>query len=374
MKIKNSKGPRTEPCGTPEITGKVDSVPHNSLLNKLHSLHVPNPILAWIKDYLSGRSQRVVLNGQSSSWLPISSGVPQGSILGPLLFLTYINDLAHCSFSTGSQLLMFADDLLLFKPITNASDYVAFQNDINAVSNWSKQNHLTLNVSKTKFMLISRSRQKSHPSLLLDSSPLEQVSHFKYLGVWISDDLTWTKHISAVTCKARRLLGFIFRTFSPFCSSDAIITLYKAQVLPILDYACIVWDPHLKKDSSLIENVQLFAARMATKSWRANASTLNETLNLPTITSRRKYFKVLYAFKFLNGYLYCPSGYFILRSNANLRVSHSMQLVQPFVKTSAFLNSYFITTVKLWNALPSTFVTTNSIYTFKNLIKSHYLT
>ena len=115
---------------------------------------------------------------------------------------------------------------------------------------------------------------------------------------------------------------------------------------------------------------------MATKFWRANASTLNETLNLPTITSRRKYFKVLYAFKFLNGYLYCPSGYFILRSNANLRVSHSMQLVQPFVKTSAFLNSYFISTVKLWNAraLLPTFVTTNCIYTFKNLIKSHYLT
>lgn len=162
-----------------DYTKAFDSVPHNSLLNKLYGLHVHYPLLSWIKDYLSGRFQRVVLNGQSSSWLPVSSGVPQGSILGPLLFLTYINDLTNCSFSTGSQLLMFADDLLLFKPIKNASDYVAFQNDINIISNWSKQNHLTLNVSKTKFMLISRSRQQhNHPSIFVDATPLEQVPHF----------------------------------------------------------------------------------------------------------------------------------------------------------------------------------------------------
>ena len=167
---------------------------------------------------------------------------------------------------------------------------MAFQSDIDLISNWSKQNHLTLNASKTKFMLIFRSRQQCNlPSFLLDSVPLDQVAHFKYLGVWISDDLSWSKHVSAISCKARRLLGFIFRTFSPHCSPETIITLYKAQVLPILDYACIVWDPHLKKDCLQIENVQLFATRIVTKSWRANASTLNKSLNLPPVSSRRAY-------------------------------------------------------------------------------------
>ena len=224
-------------------------------------------------------------------------------------------------------------------------------------------------------MLISRSRQHPPcPPIHLDGTPLEQVHHFKYLGVWISDDLTWSKHVSAVSCKARRLLGYIFRTFSPHCSPPAIITLYKVQVLPILDYGCIVWDPQFKKDSLLIENIQLFAARMATKAWHADASTLNSILNLTPIASRRAYFKVLYAFKFLNGFLYCPPGYFILRSNANLRTSHTKQLVQPFAKTCAFFSSYFVSTVKLWNTLPADAVLTESICTFKNCIKSHFLT
>ena len=105
------QGPRKVACVFFDYTKAFDTVPHNSLLNKLHGLEIPNPLLMWIKNYLSGRLQGVVLNGQSSSWLPVSSGVPQGSILGLLLFLTYINDLADSTFSAGTQLLMFADDL-----------------------------------------------------------------------------------------------------------------------------------------------------------------------------------------------------------------------------------------------------------------------
>ena len=107
----------------------------------------------------------------------------------------------------------------------------------------------------------------------------------KYLGVCISADLTWSKHIMLVTCKARRLLGYIFRSFSPHCSPSAIMTLYRAQVLPLLNYGCIIWDPQFKKDSALLESVQLFAARMANKSWNANAVSLNSKLNLSTLSS-----------------------------------------------------------------------------------------
>ena len=96
-------------------------------------------------------------------------------------------------------------------------------------------------------MLISHSKHSIYsqcPHILLDGIELEQVSHYKYLGVWISADLTWSKHSMSVTCKARQLLGYIFRTFSPHCSPSAIMTLYRAQVLPILNYSCIIWDPH----------------------------------------------------------------------------------------------------------------------------------
>ena len=244
---------------------------------------------------------------------------------------------------------------------------------MDTITNWSHENHLSLNINKTKFMLISRSKQYSQcPQILLDGIQLEQVFHFKYLGVWFSADLTWSKHIMSVTCKARRLLGYIFRTFSPHCSPPAIMALYRTQVLPILDYGCIIWDPHFKKDCGLLDSVQLFAARMATKSWNANAVTLNSELNLTTLSSRRAYFKVLYVYKFLNGYLYCPPGLFVLRSNVTTRINYPKQLLQPFAKTSAFFNSFFISSTKLWNALPAEAVLNSSISSFKNSVTALY--
>ena len=132
---------------------------------------------------------------------------------------------------------MFADDVLLYKPIETHCDFIAFQNDVDTITNWSHENHLT------KFLIITRSKQYSQcPQILLDGTHLEQVFHFKYLGVWLSADLTWSKHIMSVTCKARRLLECILRTFSPHCSPPAIMALYRTQVLPILDYGCIIWE------------------------------------------------------------------------------------------------------------------------------------
>ena len=152
------------------------------------------------------------------------------------------------------------------------------------------------------------------------------------------------------------------------------MTLYRAQALPILDYGCIIWDPHFKKDSALLESVQLFATRMATKSWNASAVSLNSKLNLSTLSSRRTYFKVLYVYKFLNGHLYCPPDLFIWRPNVKVRVCHPKQLLQPFAKTSAFSSSYFVSSVKLWNFLPDELVFNPCISLFKSTVKNLYFT
>jgi len=220
-----------------DLRKAFDSVPHQALLNKLHNLQVPGTLLLWLINYLSNRHQRVILNGSSSTWLPVKSGVPQGSILGPLLFLTYINDLCNIPLSPGTKLMMFADDIMLFKLISTPYDATLFQADVNLVNDWVCNNHLTINTSKTKFTLT-----KNFPPLYINNIQIESVSHFKYLGVWISDELTWSKHVESICCKARRILGYMFRTFSSHCNQDSIIALYKCQVLPILEYACIVWD------------------------------------------------------------------------------------------------------------------------------------
>ena len=131
-----------------------------------------------------------------------------------------------------------------------------------------------------------------------------------YLGVWISDDLSWSRHIESICSKSRRSLGCIFRTFSPHCDPAAVLSLYKSQVLPVLEYACVVWDPHLKK-GQLLESVQLFATRLSFQQWSAKSDILNQYFNLPSLLDRRKYFKLLFTYKFVFGHLYCPSGFLV---------------------------------------------------------------
>ena len=216
-------------------------------------------LFSWLSNYLKQHLQRVVFHGCTSPWLPVVSGVPQGSILGPILFLLYINDIFNVQLSKGSTLLVYADDILLFKPLGSPSDIQEPQDDVDHICEWISSNHLTINVAKSKSMCISRSRSsKLRFTILVNSSSLEKVKCFKYLGLWISDDLTWSCHIESVCCRARRQLGFIYRFFSPHCDAGTILALYKAHVLPMLDYACIVWDPHLRKDQLLFESVQDF--------------------------------------------------------------------------------------------------------------------
>ena len=193
-----------------------DSVPHLPLLEKLESLDFNIYIQKWITDYLTIRSQTVIVNGKSSLPAPVISGVPQGSVLGPVLFLIYINDLTKINLSGGAELTLYADDVLLFRIINSPDDFVALQEDIDKVGSWSSANFLTLNRAKCKYMVVSRRRPPSTPTLtlLLEGHPLEQVKLFKYLkslGVFISHDLSWGEHIQSVCSKARRILGLLYR-------------------------------------------------------------------------------------------------------------------------------------------------------------------
>ena len=250
------------------------------------------------------------------------------------------NDISDVSLSPGAKLFLFADDILLFKPFKSESGFCDFQKDIDAISNWTVANHLTLNANKTKFMLISRIRELQCQSFLLNGIQIERVRHFKYLGIWLSDDLTWSKHIESVCCKAQRLLGYIYRAFSPHCFPESILPLYKTQVLPILEYGCVIWDPHLKKDKKLLESVQYFAIQITTKTWSSHNTSLPH--ELPSLESRRQYHKLLYTFKFLNGLSFCPPGFFTIKSNPNLRIYHSKCLLQPLAKTVSFSNFFLL--------------------------------
>ena len=248
-----------------DVRKAFDSVPHATLVSKLQSRGLNDFLLRWICDYLKGREQRVVLNGVSSRPRPVLSGVPQGSVLGPLLFILYINDLADLKL--GSKMVVYADDILLYRSIETNADYNQMQEDVTSVEQWMTENFLTPNAAKCKqnLMLITRSKTHQCPQLLdyLAGQLLEQVQSYKYLGVTITFSLSWSDHIQSICLKSRRLVGLLYHQFYSYADSSTLRQFYLSCIRPHLEYACTVWDPHLTKDITLLENVQKFACKYA---------------------------------------------------------------------------------------------------------------
>ena len=189
--------------------------PHNLQLDKLIAYELGPHILSWLHSYLADRKQHVVVGGESS---PVDSSVPsgvtQGSVLGPLLFLIYIDDASSLELSEGSVLNVYADDMLLYKSVKCSEDY---QLDIDKISTWVGRNLLSLNPVKFKTMLLSRKRKRNlsqPPQFLLNETQLEQVESFKYLGVLISLDLSWSAHIDSICAKGKKHIGLLYISFS----------------------------------------------------------------------------------------------------------------------------------------------------------------
>ena len=142
-------------------------MPHHALLQKLEDLQLNEQILTWIREYLTDRRQRVVVNGLASDMLPVLSGVPQVSVIGPLLFLIYIDGIKNLALSERSKVTLYADDMLLYRPISCPQDYVDLQNDIDTIASWVRANYLSFNISKCKYMAITR----KHKSVSLLRTP-----------------------------------------------------------------------------------------------------------------------------------------------------------------------------------------------------------
>ena len=219
-----------------------DSIPHRPLLSKLKSLDVNSYVLRWIADYLNSRTQCVIVEGDRYSTAKVLSGVPQGSILGPLLFLIYINEINLVSLSPESSRVVYADDVCIYRPISSCRDLRYVQDDLEAVEAWSIENFLNLNPLKCKYMLISRKRTPSIPDepLILTDLPLQKVDAFKYLGVLLSQELSWSPHVQVICSKAKELLGLLYRKFYGCSNTDTLLQLYISLVHPHLEYACPV--------------------------------------------------------------------------------------------------------------------------------------
>ena len=357
-----------------DLRKAFDSVPHQPLLDLLSSSNLPLPLLNWLHSYLLNRTQCVVVNGSSSSSLLVSSGVPQGSILGPLLFLIYVNGLTDLPFSPLTRLILYADDILIFKPISSSADMSYFQSDIDSISSWLSSHFLQINSSKSKYIFFSHksfSYFDSFSKLTILQSPIERVSSFRYLGIILSSSLSWSPHISFVCNKSRKILGLLFRHFSPHSSPSTLIRLYISLVRPILEYGSIIWDPSSPTLSHSLDSVQLFALKIASKFRSSLIPIILSEFNLPSLASRRQKAKLIFLFKLYHHFIYFPSQIIypsLPLSSYPLRSFHPNNLICPFTRKYSFYNSYLPSTVRHWNSLPSPLKETNSLSLFISLL------
>ena len=199
---------------------------------------------------LTNRKQRVIIRGTCSEWSLVIPETPQGTILGPILFLLYVNDISD---NVKSKIKLFADGIKMYREIKDPIiDTEISQSDLNIVSQWASNWQMRFNTIKCKVMRITHHRYKSVPNDHLEDTPLRVVHCVKYLGVNVSSDLSWNKHVDITVNKANKVLGVIKGTVGTL-NQQVISTLYKSLVRPILEYAVPVWCPYLAKNIHTVE-------------------------------------------------------------------------------------------------------------------------
>ena len=212
----------------------------------------------WSQSFLGRRKQRVLLDGTTSSHADVISGVPQGTVLGQLLFLAFITDIPEC---TTSETRLFADDALLFRLIRSAKDESLLQQDLGSLGEWEERWQMRFNPQKCQVVHICTNKMyQRQPTYTLRGHVLEAVDSAKYLEVNISDDLSWKTHVDKTAAKASSTLGFLRRNLIN-CTKEVRERTYNTFVLPTLEYAATVWDPFLSSDINRLEQVQRRGAR-----------------------------------------------------------------------------------------------------------------
>ena len=364
-----------------DLSKAFDTIDHNILLSKLEFYGVRGCALEWFKDYLANRQQFTVINKVDSTRRTITHGVPQGSILGPLLFLLYVNDL-HNSSSLLSFLL-FADDTTIIYSNPSYDSFIRTLNiELIKVSSWFKSNKLSLNASKTKCMFFSKSNKSSvSPSAIsIDGVPIINVHSTKFLGVILNDRLDWSDHISSVSKTISRNTGVLskLRTFLP---PPTLFILYNTLILPYLSYCNIVWARSSNNQLHSLKTIQKRAIRICTLSqpWDHTAPLFNRLQTL-TLTDINNLQTGIFMYKYINKLLpQAFTTYFTAVHDVHDYSTRSCnKLYIPFTRTSYSINTLRFHGPRLWNSIDEAVKTQSSVGRFKISYKkdlaSHYVT
>ena len=340
-----------------------DTVPHKKLIFKLKAYGISGDIAACIEDFLSNRKQRVVVNGSFSSWKPVRSGVPQGSVLGPILFLLYINDLPD---NLQSNIKLFADDTKLYRKIENANDANALQTDLNSLLEWTKIWHIDFNEDKCKSMTLNSKNLSSEYSI--NDKCISKVNSGCDLGIIFDKNIKFSDHVTLKVKKANSLLALIRKSFKNL-DKKSWTTIYKTLIRPHLEYGNAVWCPVTIGLKEMIERTQRKFTKIIPGLKNLDYHQRLKVLNLPSMEERQKRGDLIQTFKILNSYADCnPKEYFDLNANATNRSTrgHNYKLKINFCKTKIRQNVLRNRVTIEWNKLPNDVVNAKNVNCFKN--------
>ena len=324
-----------------------DKVPHLCLLQKLHHYGIRGTLFSWIKAFLTNRSQQVIIDNKQSAPTNVLSGVPQGTVLGPLLFSLYINDLP---LHVTNKVKLYADDVVLYSNINSLDDCHALQKDLDSLTQWSQTWQMVFNPRKCEFLRVSNKNKHFIPyNYCIADSPIKEVNHVKYLGVMIDQSLTWNEHIKQISNKAIKVLAFLHRNLYN-CPPIIKCNCYKTMVCPILEYSSTVWDPHTSVNINILESIQKSAARFCYNTYSRffSVSAMLNCLSLSTLQSRRNKAKLSTMYKIIHHLVAIPDNC-LNPIYSPLRRGYYSQLD---TRIDSYKFSFFPSTIKLWNSLP----------------------
>ena len=357
-----------------DISKAFDSVSHSKLVKVLTSFGLNEVITSWIENFLTGRTQTVRINNTFSSPLPILSGVPQGSVLGPLLFLLFINDIVQIvELQHGANFALFADDAKIFS--CNAQE---LQSCLDHFSETLTNYQLNLAPHKCFILPISKQSQQktisNHPNFSINSTNLPYEHYAKDLGIYVSKDLKWELHINRIVQQA----SFVsYRIIKSFRSKNIwiLLKLYKTYVRPKLEYNTPVWSPYLLKDINAVENVQKRFTKIICRRCNIPSSSYSERLtklNLLSLKSRRIRFDLITMFKIINNMsdLNFDSFFEIKYYPYSLRNRSSQILPIQHFNDNIWKGSFFERAPRYWNKLSQDVTNTDSLGLFKTKLNS----
>ena len=319
-----------------------------------------------------GRKQRVLINGTPSEWEEVTSGIPQGSVLGPLLFVLYINDLPD-EVTENTEVYLFADDTKLYRKIINKDDHNILQSDLNKLHTWSKKWLLRLHPDKCKVIKVGP--QIDDNQYFLNGVLLEDTEHEKDIGETVDKDLKFDVHMQDKISKANKVMGVVRRSFS-YMDCDIFNKLYEALVRPHLEYANPVWSPSLKKNIIAIENVQ----RRATKSIASLRDLSYEerlrSLKLPTLIYRRLRDDMIETYKTTSEkYDKEIQNIFPMYTDHVKRSGnrgHSKKIFKQRAKRNFRKNFFTNRVIDFWNLLPESVISAPSVKSFERRLDKHW--